>query len=49
MDKDPAYFVKISLLVFLVSDKPHHLALMVYSRVSQPVGHGRIFERFKAR
>jgi len=26
----------------LVSCKPHHLALIVYSTISQPVGHGRI-------
>jgi len=28
----------------LISCKPHHLVLIVYSRVSQPVGHGRICE-----
>jgi len=28
----------------LVSCKPHHLVLIVYSKVSQSVGHGRIFD-----
>jgi len=40
---DPAYFVKIFPLL-TVSGKPHHSALIVYSRVSQPTGHGRIFD-----
>jgi len=28
----------------LVSNNPHQLALIICSRVSQPMGHGRIFD-----
>jgi len=35
-----SYFVRCW---HLVSCKPHHQALIIYSRVSEPVGHGRIF------
>jgi len=39
---DPSYFVSFCWL--LVSGKPHHSALLVYTRISQPVGHGRIVD-----
>jgi len=41
---DPAYFVKFFPCWFLVSCMLHHSALIIYSRVSQPVSHGRIFD-----
>ena len=43
-DMDQAYFVNFFSGGVLVSGKPHHSALLVYSRVSQPVGHGLIFD-----
>jgi len=41
---DTAYFVKFFPCLILVSGKPHHSTLIVYSRVSEPVDHGRIFD-----
>jgi len=37
----PSYFLPCWLLI---SCKLHHLSLIVYSRVSQPVGHGKTFD-----
>jgi len=41
---DLAYIVKNFPCWFLVSGKPHHSVLIIYSRNSEPVGQGRIFD-----
>jgi len=41
---DLAYIVKNFPCWFSVSGKPHHSVLIIYSRISQPVGRGRIFD-----
>ena len=41
---EPGSFHQFFPCWLVVSGKPRHLALIVYSRVSQPVGHGRIFD-----
>jgi len=41
--KDLAYFVNFRPCWLLVSCKSHHLALLLYPRVSQPEGHRKIF------
>ena len=41
---DLAYIVKKFPCWLSVSGKPHHSVLIIYSRISQSVGHGRIFD-----
>jgi len=41
---DLAYIVKNFPCLLSVSGKQHHSVLIIYSRISQPVGRGRIFD-----